>query len=1277
MSIMNGVVKLKKNKVFLMLGLAFFMTVGGILLSKNVSNSGIKASESIKLETNKETTTIGETFQLALKEPEILKTAGEEETAVEEKKATIIPLPEGLSFDEQRTNQANDAQVDYTISWNEEKRQIEVVWLTQQNLNEVQLVVTGVTEGVYDIDASRLVGGMEEVSNKIVLSVTTPKATEENPIIRTPRIGNLNMDMDISPAIATTIDSGKDAVYKLNLKTTGAMTTYKNALLVVTLPDLTEFTQDVSELTIAGVQPEYDAVTHSLTYRFPELVTGQAYQVNIAVSSVNGSTPNGELLTINARLSADNFPEVNDDATIKVSSSIPISVTKTYVGVEGKGPTEGPKPGDIIIWSVKASVSPKESGLLFLKENQKIDLSDTLTNDLSYVGTTSEAIPTQNGQKITWLFDGPSLLEQQKSLENSEDLWSTEFLVKTKVSASITDTKKIVNSVSTKILDLNNNITEIKSPEASVVVATGGNNGESPAGTWLYETHKGPFNGKGQYNINLLNPVPTVTDIGTLAFSHPYYIDPYQREVYSDSEKKVPYNWNNETVFKNGYEYVGQRVEIDTHLKFERISIGKPFHRAKSSSPVTPLNILPEVMLKLEVNTKGNWITFIVDNSVLEKDNGVILKRTDLGLNINDHVLSYETFYKNNNGLIEGGFASNTMTAMYTIEKGYTGVVTNKMWEYGKVAGSATPFYRYPSDDSYNNGSAIGSRSANVVGAGSTNPIISTAISILNNKGNIVTPGSNQVKFMITNEASSQKRLSGPISAVVILPEGVTLEGTNDNAVVLTNDYENKGRQAIQVSFEEPDLIPKPQFYAESFPYQVSHTLNVNIAENAPSPLNPIVYGFSGENKLDVPTYSSENLTNTVLEVDSDDLNGDGNTTKNRVKSSNSYYMLREGNVQTEKSVKGSEDSTFSKFGHTVPDGDIEYQLDLTNTTDEAITSFTLMDVLPSVGDLGITDGVNRESTFAPKMTGPIQVPEEWKDKVTVSYSTEANPKRDDLTKNVDYPVSTQKIENPAGAADPKWMSEGSITDWSSISSFKIELKPSASWVKGQNIKLNFMMKAPSYEEITDKNLLNATIDEKSRAAWNSFAYAANRLQVVEPERVGVVMNELGKVRIQKVDSEDKNQTLEGASFVIAESEAQLKNGKTIKLDENGKLVYPSDDNYSDSMKDYQLTSTNKGILEFDKLRLGGVDGDTYYLKEVEAPKGYQLLTTYVKVTAAPEDSLVLIQVMNTKKVVMPQTGSMRIVLFIVLGLGLVGTGIVYYINKQGERVVGEAKRKK
>ncbi|EKJ3581633.1 isopeptide-forming domain-containing fimbrial protein [Enterococcus faecalis] len=260
-------------------------------------------------------------------------------------------------------------------------------------------------------------------------------------------------------------------------------------------------------------------------------------------------------------------------------------------------------------------------------------------------------------------------------------------------------------------------------------------------------------------------------------------------------------------------------------------------------------------------------------------------------------------------------------------------------------------------------------------------------------------------------------------------------------------------------------------------------------------------YGFSGDEKVKVPTGAST-LTDSYLQTDTDDLDGDGNVTEPRVLSSNQYRLIKENQIQTTKLVKGDQDKSFSKFGHASPNGTIQYQLTMKNTGSE-IGTFALMDVLPSVGDLGITDNVGRNSQFAPLMTGPITLPGEWNGKVTVKYSEATNPQRDDLDKLVDYPATTQHLENPAGAQAPVWKTASQVTDWSKIHSFMVILDE-GKWTSGTAITLNFSMKAPN--NLT-RNLTDASKDEKTRAAWNSFAYTAENSQVVEPERVGVVVN--------------------------------------------------------------------------------------------------------------------------------------------------------------------------
>lgn len=1314
---------MKKNKVFLLLGLVFFITVSGLLVSRNLSNSGIKASEGIKLETTKEEVTIGDSFQLTLNEPAVLKTVNEEGTQSIEKQETIIPLPEGVSFNEQLTNQANNGQIDSNVSWNEEKRQIEVAWVTQQNLNQVQLVINGDTEGLYTIEASRLIEGMTEVSNKLVVSVTAPQASkeveahtdstaltvadedeatatiessesevennsntvenqeetkavvptnEERSNSPTPRIGNLNMDVDIAP-VSTTVLAGQTGVYELNLKTTGAMSNYKNVKLVVALPQNAGFKQDLNELKIAGTLPTYDNSLGTLTYNFSELVTGQAYKLFINVIPENGFTLNGSQLVASVALEADGFSKVTDTAQITVNATTPVSVTKSYVGVKDKDATLGAVPGDTVIWKIKASINSKETGLLFLKPDSAITISDAFVTGLTYSGTTASVVPTQAGSTQTWTFKAPNLEAQQAALKNETDIWSVEFLVYTKVANSVPAYTNLTNFVNINSTDFGNITGTKKSNNAAFQVVKEGTDVPPTGGTWIYPMYLGPNN--NNLEGRPLNPVPTVTDSAKLDFLYQYYLSPASQTVYKEKGKTNLYDWNNLEVYKKGYKNLSIHEEIDPNLELYWLGIPKPRGRAVSTEDVA-LKQMPTLTIKLQVNTIGNWKSIEVDTLEYITSNKLAFFRSDMGLKDTDHVISYELFYKNkDNTPIQGNFMLNPVESSFHIKKGYTGKVTNQLWYSGWVDGAASAFYKFPENNSVD--STIGPRSANVVRPTNTTPVTRNTIYFQKKDGNKVNLGTNRISAQMHNDSSSMVRMTKDFSGSIILPLGVTINENSNIAIwdgkgvntgltggsyIVQNNYNGTGRQKIIVKWNDAELFPGKN---------LAFDFDVTIARNAEMPLELYLYTTSGDTKVSVPVFTQPNITNSTLEIDTDDINEDGNKTQQRVKSGNNYVLKNEADVQTEKMVKGDQDTEYSKFGHTTPGGMIDYRLKVTNTTAENISKFVLMDVLPSVGDLTLTDGVSRGSMFTPNMTGPITVPTEWADKVTVLYSTATNPKRDDLVKNVVYPETTQKLQNPSGATDPNWTLATNITDWSKIHSYKIELNTDVSVVPGQNIVLDFRMKAPEESSITNKSLVDPTVNEQTRAAWNSFAYASNTLQAVEPERVGVVMNGLeGKVSLQKVDSDDTKMTLSGAKFVIAATDSDLQAGLYIKKEASGKLIYPKDAGYSANLENYEVTSDSKGIVLFDSLRLDESNGKTYYIKETQAPTGYQLSNIGIQVLASVEVNPVSIQIKNTKKVVMPQTGSMRVVLCILLGAGLVGTGVVRYINtnKQGEK---------
>ncbi|WBX81134.1 SpaA isopeptide-forming pilin-related protein [Virgibacillus salarius] len=233
----------------------------------------------------------------------------------------------------------------------------------------------------------------------------------------------------------------------------------------------------------------------------------------------------------------------------------------------------------------------------------------------------------------------------------------------------------------------------------------------------------------------------------------------------------------------------------------------------------------------------------------------------------------------------------------------------------------------------------------------------------------------------------------------------------------------------------------------------------------------------------------------------------------------------------------------------------------------------TLIDVMPSINDLGITDNIDRGSQFTPELTEAIQLPASWADKVDVYYSSAMTPERDDLIRNTNYPESTEKLSNPDSAEEPNWTLATEVDDWSSIHSFKLELKDGVEWIEGENITINFSMEAPNASEV-DQGVLDKTINPTERAAWNSFAIATDQGQPVEPARVGVYMDLDNSVQLTKLG--EGGEHLQGAEFSL--------------FNEDGQEIETG------------LTTNEDGIIVVEDLLLG-----SYKFVETLAPEGYQL----------------------------------------------------------------------
>lgn len=1159
------------------------------------------------------------------------------------------------------------------------------------------------------------------------------KGSADSKNVVVPFAGTLNYDIDISPKNEN-VESGKVAIYDLNFKTTGSQIKYRDSKIVIDFPkeEHTSFTQDLEGLAIEGVIPELveGVDTLQLVYEFEVLHSGRTYEHSYKLNTENGYIKNNTPLEVSAKFEAEEIIYINphdsseinggsvsaeDTAKVNIQASSSISIDKEFTGEVYSGSQWVHKtvsPNDDTKWTIKIAIPKKETGQMYLQEGSKIVVTDTLPSGLShyssklYNRTTGEEItPTISGDKITFEVDAPSY-EIQETAEDNIFVADVLLYLQAKSNSGGTLQTNTAELEATFIND--EKITEESSD--SLTVARGGESSGGASG-YVYATHYGPLDGNGNnshldgyYDINKLNPVPTVTDEDTLQFAHG--IDSMQIGAHA----RIP--WMQ-------YYY-----HIDNKLVLTGIHTPGTwaYHPTTNYTPGIHNETNPNIQY---VTTPDFHIYVSIAGGeqrkrvVANANSNHYYSREDLGLNEDDKITRIEYYFYN--GTPAGMSAFQPAKYFFDIEKGARGTVENYYTVKTATAGVAyddrsgsrryttLPSLTNAYDSSYDTRWTtmpeehhfywrnsrgdqyridrynypmfewVKPRQATIVdNIPEKNAIAKVGIELEENEKGKVELGENRMEVNFKNVESSPRNIKKDLQAAALLPLGVSLSdnldeeySTSDGTYEIIDNYNNSGRQMIIFTWKNNEIEP-----GES----LSASVNVEI-EDSNSSLLFDVYGFSGNRYLRVPKTTGNSITDTLLQTDEGDINGINGEDEPRLKSSNQYYITGKYDLETEKFVKvGNED--WSKFTSVNLEGIVDYKLVLTNTTGKDISYMRLIDVMPTIGDLGITDNVSRGTKFDMKMVGPINIPDEWKDKVNVYYSKSKNPKRDELFSNTEWPETTTQYTNPNNAENPQWLAESEIgNNWSEIHSFKIELAEDEKWIQGQGVEITYSMQAPEISnEIMD---LLKKENEYERAAWNSFAIATEKGQPVEPAQVGVTLTgeyggfeiikiEAGSLAEEEEDAEKERSVgqssyanihailLDGAEFKLTAD----KNGENI-IDATGTNIQVNGSFHEGLMK--ELTTDENGIL-----RVVGLTPGTYWLHETKTPIRvdedgkeihYQLLKKPVEITV--EGNKVIKRIVENEKLSwnLPETGNRGIYLFILTGLLLLSVTLLHYFK--------------
>lgn len=1079
--------------------------------------------------------------------------------------------------------------------------------------------------------------------------------------------GTENLELYLNP-LQKEVLSGKTANFELNVKVTGSQTTLTNGQLIVSLPKHVEVPVTYPQipngipdasLTIAGVSPIYNKQNGTLVYNFTKLESGQVYKTIIQAVPELGKTPVSDKdkklrnLEANASIKVDEYPSAIDSGTksTMVISNGSLNISKQYTSTKKYQnnswtlSNNPPVQGDLGSWTIKTSIPKTAAGLSYIQSNSKIRIVDPLPAGLIFDETLQDpgfiGVYNPTDRTVTWEFDAPTLAQQEQVSING-NLFEKELKINLKFDSSITNFSTITNKAIATYQtygNTENTSTISMSAEGAIQIANSGVVVPNVNGTWYYGFHAGPKNGVGDItDVNSLGGVPTVSDDAKLGFHNFIAIDPYGLwyQVNNDQWHNAntegaytAYPGFHEKIVKLGYKEYTMEYAVDAKLNLNYIDFIAPFSQYNTANPSHQLAKLPNTFIQIKVN--GVWRTEY-PISYTSTDTSVRYNATQFGKNVGEHVEAYRIIYRNASGEM-----SAQVKSYYDVQQGATGYTTNSV-KYNFELNDGTKVALVPIDDT----TVHGNRHVNIVQASSTAPIVQTAIQFVEGgdkplSGSNIQRGNNRIQIQFQNDAGSQANVKGLLELVALLPKGVNiLDKPNvlysPNSVNPTYQVigEVNGQQQIKFTFDNSRLLPGEK---------VTANFDVDVTRTALSDLEMQVYGFSANTQLQVPTSQGDIYTKSVLETDTNDVNKNGNTTQPRVKSANKYSIVKNDNLQIRKQVKGSLDNEFSLFGHTNPDGDVTYRFNLTNTTNEIIEQFMFLDVLPSVGDLGITDDTERDSKFETTLKGPISFAgTKWQDKVTVYYSKSKKPKRDDLYATVDNSIGSTPPSNPAGAEDPNWMMESAVTNWNDIHSFKIVMKDGVQWLEGQDIQFDVEAKAPALP--VDAALLDETIPKVDRAAWNSFAVTTNGLLAVEPLRVGVVMKALpGSLEITKVDDRTGN-VLTGATFELRKYESGSSTKYSVigsgSTDELGKLL----------LKDIPLGS--------------------YKLVETKAPKDHMLLRDPIDVTITTSGEVVKLTVKNSKiGWEIPKTGGMGTTVFYGMGVLLMITALFLFLRKR------------
>ena len=261
---------------------------------------------------------------------------------------------------------------------------------------------------------------------------------------------------------------------------------------------------------------------------------------------------------------------------------------------------------------------------------------------------------------------------------------------------------------------------------------------------------------------------------------------------------------------------------------------------------------------------------------------------------------------------------------------------------------------------------------------------------------------------------------------------------------------------------------------------------------------------------------------------DVNDLDGDGDLTETICSNTDEVQVREAAIADIFKWVKGNLDVNvaeatglpdascpewdgFTRFPCVAtlsPGAPFEYRFRMVNTGNITLTEYTVYDILPHVGDVGVNEALvnsQRNTDWVPVMTGPLTAESAALPgaNMLVEYNLTYDPCRPEMSE------PTPGVVWQVGC-DDTWYTAAQITDWSAVKSFRIRMFGNdAAWQPGDEIVLRAPMQAPANAPTSTQLPLDLSV------AWNSVGHQVFRLNAdnstaflpaAAPRKVGVIV---------------------------------------------------------------------------------------------------------------------------------------------------------------------------